>query len=215
MLKTLLVVVMVLIIPHFHHSPTTMTRQHPSMEHVLPLQNGIQAGPANTSWQKSITTVTVDHIKSTPSSVPCPVSGGKVRESPEEHLPGQHCQQSRQLSSGISWSQEIPLLQNWDPNQHCHYWGAPDCSLSQKTTQSLGCCRSSRAEWVLGEAEPPLLHEDTEPALHRNCGNDGHQWQIMKPKDSQPLLLPLLSSPSTLLGCNCITQCCSHNVFFY
>lgn len=82
MLKTLLVVVMVLIIPHFHHSPTTMTRQHPSMEHVLPLQNGIQAGPANTSWQKSITTATVDHIKSTPSSVPCPVSGGKGEREP-------------------------------------------------------------------------------------------------------------------------------------
>lgn len=31
----------------------------------------------------------------------------------------------------------------------------------------------------------------------------------MNPKDSQPLLPPLLSSPSALLGCNCISQCYS------
>lgn len=77
----------------------------------------------------------MDHTKSPPSSVPCPARGGKVTHSPQEQLPGEHSQQSRQLGSGISWSRgwrfwwlswDLHQLQGWDPTpMYCRLLGWP------------------------------------------------------------------------------------------
>lgn len=96
--------------------------------------------------------------------------------------------------SGWFWVLLVP--------EHNH-WGA--------ATAATGSTAGQNEPWE--KKSLPLLGEDTEPALHRNCGSDEDQHQLMKHKDSQPLLPPLLSSPSALPGCNCITGCCSHNIF--
>lgn len=87
-------------------------------------------------------------------------------------------------------------------------------SSSQKTPQSLGCWPSRYRRHGREQHSAHLPPEDKQNSPStENVEVIRTSTSSRNPKTFHQFLLPLLSSPFTLLGCNHINQCCSHSIF--